>query len=302
MESLTLKFYDAAYNIWNTLIEIAMTLFTTSPTSANGNVYTIAKTTFDAIADISIPVAIVFFILAIIKDVLATPPEQQARKFIQSTLKFAVLVGLLVNLWLVMGYIMQIADGITDKIGISGNYQLLMTEEFKNAITDFYAQEPATQPSGLGTEYIKTLVQNIKEWVVLFIKGLVFTIAGFMVMIMTIAAGISIISAAFQRIIKPLVILPFSTITVAFAAGSNEAEQVTRQYLKTFFGLCISGAFMVIAVKLGAALIDGGLIAFNTSTMDAEDKMLYLTIQNAITPTVIAGLVKSADSTIARFF
>ena len=45
------------------------------------------------------------------------------------------------------------------------------------------------------------------------------------------------------------------------ASGSHEAERVATSYLKTFFGLCLSGAFMVVSVKLGVALANGGFIS-----------------------------------------
>ena len=294
------KIFEISYTIWNTLIGVAMTLFTTSPTSASGDVYSTAKTCFDAIYAISIPIAVVFFLIAIIKDVMATPPEQQVRRFLQSALRFAVLVGVLANLWLFMGYIMQVADGITDTIGVSGTYTVSMSSDLASAIDE------VKNPTSSAQIDIFDLGNSINEWfdekktqlgqLAVLLMGAIGTL------VMTLAAGLSIINCAFQRIIKPLVILPFSTITVAMAAGSNEAERIATSYLKTFFGLCLSGAFMVIAVKLGAALINGGLIAFDTSSTDLWERIIFNVVQNAITPTVIAGLVKSADSTLARFF
>lgn len=58
---------------------------------------------------------------------------------------------------------------------------------------------------------------------------------------------------------------------------------------------------MVIAVKLGVALTNG-MVAFNMDTLTLHEKVLYISIQNMITPIVIAGLVKSADSIIGDFF
>lgn len=300
MQDITETIFNVGYSIWNTLIGIAMTLFTTSPTTANSTIYTTAKTLYNALMSISLPIAITFFLIAIIKDVIATPPEQQARKFIQSTLKFAVLVGILANLWLFMGYIMQIADGITDTMNITGNYELSMSADLQSAIDEVYNQ-PSTKKleiTRLGESFNEVMEEkgtHLAQKAILFLGA-----AGTFIMI--IAAGLSIINCAFQRIIKPLVLLPFSTITVAMASGSHEAERIATSYLKTFFGLCLAGAFMVVAVNFGAAIVNGGLIAFNMATTDLWEKVMYIVVQNAITPTVIAGLVKSADSTIARFF
>lgn len=97
-----------------------------------------------------------------------------------------------------------------------------------------------------------------------------------------------------------MVIMPFSSVTVAMATGSQEASRVTTQYLKTFFGLCLAGAFMVVSVNLGVAL-SNGLIVFDYAALSTIEKVLFISIQNAITPIVIAGLVKSADSIIGKF-
>lgn len=62
--------YNTGYSIWNYLIDIAVSLFTTSPTAANGAVYTTTHNLFLAISSISVPICVVFFLLALIKDVM----------------------------------------------------------------------------------------------------------------------------------------------------------------------------------------------------------------------------------------
>ena len=81
MGDIVKSLYNAGYSLWDTIVGIAMTLFTTSPTAAGGGVYGTAYALFLAISDISIPIAIVFFMIAIIKDVTSTPPDQQIRRF-----------------------------------------------------------------------------------------------------------------------------------------------------------------------------------------------------------------------------
>lgn len=280
--------YNAGYGIWNYLINIAMTLFTTSPTAANGSVYGTTKTLYNAISSIATPIAVVFFLIAILKDVMGTPVEQQARRFLQDALKFTVMIGIVLNLWDIMGYIMQIADGITDSFASNthATYELSVSDDLKavlaelDADVDFFSAEKWEQ---------------IKATIIMMIASM----ATFGIVI---ASGISIISCAFQRIIKPLVILPFSSIAVAMGTGSGDASRVMVNYLKTFFGFCLSGAFMVICIKLGVSLSDGGLIAFDLDSLSTTEKALYISVQNAIVPLVISGLVKGTDSIISKIF
>ena len=284
--------YNVGYSLWDSIVGIAMTLFTTSPTAASGGVYATAYSLYLAISDISIPIAIVFFLLAIIKDVTSTPPDQQIRRFLGDALKFGVMVGILVNLWSIMGYIIQIADGITSNLASGASYSITMPANLESTI-DTAVEAPDFECDQIGQSII-----DIVTW----IFGIVVcVIAGIVTLFIILASSISILSSAFQRILKPLVLLPFSCITVALAAGTGDAARVTSNYIKTFFGFCISGAFMVICVNLGAAL-GSSLVNLNYGSMSTIGQILVVSVQAAIIPIIISGLVKNADSIIGKFF
>ncbi|MBD5556864.1 MAG: hypothetical protein HDQ95_16365 [Roseburia sp.] len=290
--------YEVAYGIWNTLISIAMTLFTTSPTNASGSVYVTTRTLYNSISNIAIPIAIVFFLIAICKDVTSCPPDQQVKRFFGDVLKFGIMVGILANLWDIMGYIMQIADGITNKFGSASSYTLSMSDDLKNVIA-----EADVKPS-VEVHMVSLwadLLQLLSEWTDFLMTKFLFFLTSIVTLIIIVASCISILSSAFQRIIKPLAILPFSSIAVAMGSGSGEATRVTTHYLKSFFGFCLSGAFMVICVKLGVALMSG-LIVFDYNSLTLHEKVLYISIQNAITPIMIAGLIKGTDGVLQKFF
>lgn len=291
LAEMLMGIYNTGYSIWNYLIDIAVSLFTTSPTAANGSVYTTTHNLFLAISSISVPICVVFFLLALIKDVMNSPPDQQARQFMQDGLKFGVMIGILANLWEIMGYVMQIADGITNDLSMAASYNLSLSSDLENIII-----EVTTLPDFDFTH----IGQSVGDIIVFVFVVLLFFLASLATLVIIIASVIGIISCGFQRILKPLVIMPFSSVTVAMATGSQEASRVTTQYLKTFFGLCLAGAFMVVSVNLGVAL-SNGLIVFDYAALSTIEKVLFISIQNAITPIVIAGLVKSADSIIGKF-
>jgi hypothetical protein len=295
--------YEAAFGIWNSIIGIAMTLFTKSPRAAAGSVYSTTHTLYNAISDIALPITIVFFLIAICKDVISTPPEQQLRKFLSDALKLVIMIGILANLWDVMGYIMQIADGITKKFAEADTttYKMEVSDDLASALTEIAELSPEfPEHDGiLGIfSVLPQFVMNIVEVILINILSLLTSIV---MLGVVVASSMSILNCAFQRILKPLVILPFASVMVAMASGSSEAERVATSYIRTFFGLCLSGAFMVIAVKLGVALTNGGLIAFDYGSLTSTEKILYITVQTVVTPLVIAGLVKQSDSMLGRF-
>ena len=95
--------------------------------------------------------------------------------------------------------------------------------------------------------------------------------------------------------------LPFAGIAIALGAGGHDISRSLVSYIKTFFGFCISGAMMVIAIKCGVSLCTN-FVSFDLSSSSDIAKCILITVQMSITPIVIAGLVKGSDAMIARMF
>ena len=281
--------YDCSFSVWNTLMTIAMTLFTTSPkTAGGGSPFSTVHTLYRAISDATIPIATVFFIIAIYKTVISTPPEQQLHRFIMDALRYCIILVIAANAWTIMGYIMEFADGITATIGSASGYTLRMSGDL-SSIIDSTLKLPNFSISG---EWFSDF------WSVVGCSFL-FLIGGIVLLFVMVASCISMISCAFQRILKPLMILPFAGIAVALGAGGHEIARSLHQYMKTFFGFCISGALMIICVKVGVTLCTN-LVAFDLSGVSDIHKVVLMTVQAAITPIVISGLVKGTDSVVQR--
>lgn len=281
--------YNCSFTIWNTLMQIAMTLFTTSPKSAGGGTpYSTVHTMFNAISDATVPIATVFFIIAIYKSVISAPPEQQAQRFLMDALRYCIILFVAANMWNIMGYIIDFSDGITSKMGTTSGYTLSVNSSLESIINSTCAL-PSFELTG---EWFSKL------WSVIGCS-LLFMIAGIVLVFIMVASCISIISSGFQRILKPLIILPFAGIAIAMGAGDHDISRSLLQYIKTFFGFCISGALMVICVKTGVTLCTT-LVNFNLAGSSDIYKVILITVQSAITPIVISGLVKGTDSIVQR--
>ena len=281
--------YNCSFTIWNTLMQIAMTLFTTSPKSAGGGTpYSTVHTMFNAISDATVPIATVFFIIAIYKSVISAPPEQQAQRFLMDALRYCIILFVAANMWNIMGYIIDFSDGITSKMGTTSGYTLSVNSSLESIINSTCAL-PSFELTG---EWFSKL------WSVIGCS-LLFMIAGIVLVFIMVASCISIISSGFQRILKPLIILPFVGIAIAMGAGGHDISRSLLQYIKTFFGFCISGALMVICVKTGVTLCTT-LVNFNLAGSSDIYKVILITVQSAITPIVISGLVKGTDSIVQR--
>jgi hypothetical protein len=301
------KIYEIGFSIWQIIMNFAINLFkmdlkmagTSSYSGATeGKLYAMTHLMYLGVQDIAIPIAIVFFLIAIIKDVTSCPPDQQAKRFFHDALKFGVMVGILANLWEVLGYVMQIATGFTD--AIYEQAKLSTSSSVENASIYGYVTELCSQsPSG---SFFNDPAGWIAEFCEILMEKIAMLVAAFITCLAIISASFSIMSSAYQRILKPLVVMPFASIAVAMAAGSSEGERIANSYLKTFFGLCLSGAFMVIAVSLGNVFADSDILQEISGADTAFGQCVCASLQCAVTPTVIAGLVKGADSMLGRFF
>lgn len=294
--------FNAGYSIWNALIDIVISLFTTSPKAASPALTSTIQTLFNSLKAAAFPLAVVFFLIALIRDVVSTPPDQQLKKFIGSAIKYCVILGIIENLWNIMGYVMGFADGVTSAFSNAGgsNYYLSMNNDLQSAIAEA-GQKPDV------TIHLTSLGDDLKDFISAWwdhaLAEIIMLISGLVTLFIVIASSISLINSAFQRIFKPMVILPFASIAVAMGAGTGEASRVMSNYLKTFLGYCLSGAFMVICVKMSVALMNDQVISsLNFDSASLIEKTVYACVQNAVMPLVCAGLVKSADSVIQRFF
>lgn len=291
MTDIVKALYNCAFTIWNTLIELAMTLFTTSPKTAGAGIpYQTVHSLYNAISDATVPIATVFFIIAIYKSVISAPPGQQAMRFLQDALRYCIILYIAANMWKIMGYIIDFSDGITAKITATSGYTLTVSGDMEKII-DSCLKFPAFELSGEWVEQFWTTIGC----------SLLFLIGGIVLLFIMVASCLSIVSSAFQRILKPLMILPFAGIAIALGAGGHDISRSLVSYIKTFFGFCISGAMMVIAIKCGVSLCTN-FVSFDLSSSSDIAKCILITVQMSITPIVIAGLVKGSDAMIARMF
>ena len=291
MEGLVKALYSCAFTVWNSLIDIAMTLFTTSPRdAAGGSPYAVVHSLYDVISGATVPLATVFFLIAIFKTVVTTPSGQQAQRFLQDSLKYCVVLCIASNMWAIMGYVMEFADGITSQIVATESYTLAVSGDME-AIIDSCLEMPGFELTG----------EWIAEFWITVGCTLLFMLGGVVLVFIMAASSISIISSAFQRILKPLMILPFAWIAISLGSGGHYILRSLVSYVKTFFGFCISGALMVVAVKCGTCLCTN-LVNLDLATGNDVSRCILLTVHMSVTPIVVSGLVRGCDSVVARMF
>ena len=308
MEDFIISIFSASDTVWDALINgIAMQLFTAAPNEfAEGDLFQVAHAAYNAVADICIPIAVVFFLIAIIKTTISTPQDQQVHRVLHEGIKFAIIIGIIGNLWFIMKQVITVCNGIVENIGGASDIQLNCSDQISVLIDNGLLDKPDVEVHffTLGQD----LANLIGAWILYGILVVFLMLVGLITLVVIIKCSFDIIIIAFKRIIKPLIILPFAGISIAFGAGSGEIERVMIAYIKTFIGLCLMGAFMIVCVQLGVALMNSetvmGLFGFNDEINGLSDQyltVLMLGIKNCLTPMVISGAIKGVDGLVARF-
>ncbi len=291
METVVKALYNTGFSCWNTLMRTSMTLFTTSPkTAGNSQPYAMMHTLYESLSAATIPIATCFFLIAIYRSVVTGPPEQQVRRFLTDAIKYTMILVVTGQLWTIMGHIISITDGMTTSLGAAGTYELSMGSDLERIIHESLVLPPFE----LSGEWIGKLLESLG-------CSAMFLIGGVTIILVMTASGLSIISSAYGRILKPLIMMPFAGIALAMGAGSGEMGRSTYQFAKTFIGFCLSGAVMVVIIKAGGTL-STAVVTGNLLSGSSIENALIITVQACITPIITAGMVKAADQVISRMF
>lgn len=296
MKDIIQALFDAAFAVWEGFVDIAYLMFTTSPkTQSGGALYTAAKEIYDGIVSCTVPIATLFFIIAIYKTVSSTPPEQQARKFMLDMFKYVMILYISSQLWDVLGYIIDFSDGITSSI--SGNASDIYIQTSGSSLEADISTLDLMHNVTFDWDSMDTALGQMFENLG---KFMLYLVGGFISIIILAASGLSMVAIAFQRIIKPLLILPFGAIVLGIGACSGEGERMMWHYGKSFLAFCISGAFMVAAIKLGGVLITNCPI--DTSNYSGFVATILTIVNVDLTAVVITGLLKSMDGIVSKVF
>ena len=303
-------FYEMIFGIWNALIDASITILTSSPKSvAGGQLYSTASSLYNTLLAVTVPLATVFFIIAIYKDVIGTPPEQQPRRFFQDAVKYIIILYLSSKLWDILGYFVDFADGITSAITISPDSAHIKLENTSiNTLLDSITAPSSSfldaiaDVSVIGTvdfSPLQTYLNQLGPY--LGYCGLLGA-GGFVILIVFVAAGISILNAAYQRIIKPLLVIPFSTIVLGIGSCSGEGSRMMWHYGKSLIGLLLSGALMIVAIKLGNRMTSQMISLTELSDGTLFGNALITLVEAPISALVTAGICKSVDQIMGKIF
>ncbi|MCR5196580.1 MAG: type IV secretion system protein [Pseudobutyrivibrio sp.] len=297
--------YRLAFTLFNKLLGI-MQFPHLSDDKQWGGLWNVVKGCFDLLLAFAMPIAVILFIVAIYKAVISKPPEEQPKQFLSEALRFIFIIFIISNLFNFMTCTTQITDSVTDKImnldGMNPTNKDHKEYEFDYEKSTIKAAVDKTGKISTETLTKGTVLDFFGE-----IFSFIFLFFGGIGTILVFAAGAyEIAKVTIERILKPLVMIPFSTILIGFGACEGHSERMISHYGKKVLGFCLSGVFIIVALKMGAVLTTMKLFSSCTPNGIEDSSGLVGAIagilQANLPVLITTGIVKSADTFMDKIF
>lgn len=260
-----------AINTWNEKLAEIWLLLTQSPQAfKGGHIWNTIVTINGALLAIGLALLVLFFVIGMVKTCTNLTeikrPEQALRLF----LRFAITRGLVVYGMEFMCKIFEIVQGITSKIMTAVGVGEVTSTTIPQTIIE------AVDDCGF--------LESIPVWAVTLLGGIFITILSF-VLILTV----------YGRFFKLYMYTAISPIPLS-ASASESTQSVAVTFLKSYMGVCMEGAIIVLACIIFSKF------AGSPPSIDAEASaisMLWTYIGELIfNMLVLVGTVKMLDRVV----
>lgn len=262
---------------WNGKLTEIWSLVSQSPeTFKGGTIWGTIVNIHQALQAVGYGLLILFFAMGVFKSAASfrefRRPEQALRLFIRFLMtKVAISSGMEI-----MSTIFTICGGVVSTIATN-----------MGALT--------TTAATLPTEIVDaveavTFLESIPLWLVSFLGSLFITVLSF-IMILTV----------YGRFFKLYLFTALAPIPLATFGGEG-TSQSGKTFIKSYVGVCMEGAVIVLACLIYSAFLSSGTTGLpNTGTTAVTMVWAYLgeTVFNML---VLVGLVKGADHVVKEIF
>lgn len=257
-----------AIETWNEKMAEIWLLLTQSPQEfKGGTIWEIIQNIHGALLSIGIALLVLFFVFGIVKTCTSMQDVKRPEQALKLFLRFVIARGLVVYGMQFMIAIFDIVQGIISKI--------IHTAGLGNATQTVIPQEIIDAVENVG------FLESIPLWAVTLLGGIFITILSF-IMILTV----------YGRFFKLYMYTAISPISLSAAAGES-TQNVAFTFLKSFAGVCMEGAMIVLACIIFSAFTGSTpVIDTNASAVSMVWSYIGEIIFNML---ILVGTVKLSD-------
>ncbi len=304
--------YEMGMDVWNIIVGTAMTYFSLDPANDTVPGFTdqisLIKDLTGSISSLVTPLVALLFILAIIRECTGVSNDMLPRVVAMSVVKYLIALALVSSPLWVMQNVSSAASGVTGLV--SGK----TTGDAYKMDSDLIDMEGVKADIDKNIESIPGIAEIITTdttWGDFFggamsvvVAYFIFLVTGVAFIFIAIVCSLSVLNIALHRILKPLIILPFTAIALAAAAGGPEEHRITFSFIKTYVTFILTGAAMLICISFGSGL--ALMIAEPLKEMGEEfnsiGTVLASSLSMLVTPIMISSLVAGSDRLVTQAF
>ena len=260
-----------ALDTWNGKLGEIWTLITQSPQQfKDGKIWNVITTINGAMQAIGIALLVIFFVVGVVKTCSSLTEVKKPEHAIKLFLRFAIAKGIVTyGLELMMG-IFDIVQGIISTImktsSITKGTGAVLPDVMIKAIEDC------------------SFFESIPLWAVTLIGSLIITVLSF-IMIMTV----------YGRFFKLYLYVAMAPIPLSTFAG-EPTQNIARSFLKSFCGVCLEGAIIVLACIIFSLFASSPpIVDSNAATVTMVWKYIGELVFNML---VLVGTIKVSDRVV----
>ena len=257
-------------NFWSDAIRTIWDLLTTSPQNfRGGGVWNVISGIQGGLKGIAYALLVLFFLVGVVRTTTNFAEIKRPEVALKLFIRFAVAKAVVTYSMDLMNAIYKIVAGILSNIG--SHASSILTE---GARVPDVIQQKIQECSFL---------DSIPLWIVSLIGALLITVLSF-VMILTV----------YSRFFKLFMYTAVAPIPLSSFAGEG-TSQVGRQFLKSYAGVCLQGAVIIISCIVYSVLADTPAV---TASVDATTMVWSWLLQTIFFFLVLVGAVKMSDRVV----
>ena len=257
-------------NFWSDSIRTIWDLLTTSPQNfRGGGVWSVISSIQGGLKGIAYALLVLFFLVGVVRTTTNFAEIKRPEVALKLFIRFAVAKAVVTYSMDLMNAIYKIVAGILSNIG--SHASSILTE---GARVPDVIQQKIQECSFL---------DSIPLWIVSLIGALLITVLSF-VMILTV----------YSRFFKLFMYTAVAPIPLSSFAGEG-TSQVGRQFLKSYAGVCLQGAVIIISCIVYSVLADTPAV---NASGDATTMVWSWLLQTIFFFLVLVGAVKMSDRVV----
>lgn len=256
-----------ALNTWNERLGQVFTILTTSPQSFGGGViYDVIKSINGAMQSIGLSLLVIFLLVGVVKKSTSFEDMKRPEQILKLFLRFVIGKAVISYGMPLMSEILSVGLGIIANMGTTQIANISLAPEIVAAAQD--------------AGFMATLFPSILA----LLGSLIMTVISVMILL-----------TVFGRMFKIYMYMAIAPIPLSTFAGES-TKNVGASFLKSFAGVCLEGALIMLACVIYTAYIGSTgssiLLPADASLTDMLYSYVFGTVLNML---ILLGTIKSCD-------